>query len=469
MNMQDNAALTSSSRQSVPRRRWLSVCLFIAGLTFFGYLLGAAVMFFQLPSADFLSKAFLGARSWNEQRQLPPPIPVAQTPHARIGKIDKPEKTFDGFTLYTCVSMSVSGTQAFLINMRGDVVHHWAISYSDVWSQPPHVDGPVNDYLVNFFDCQLYPNGDLLVVFHGQEKWLNGYGLAKLDKDSKVIWKYAGNAHHAIEVGDDGAIYTIAHKVVRNMPKGLEFLPTPALVDELVFLSADGKVLREPLPILQAFRDSPYAPLLESAAGADKRDLPPGLNLPHFLNNAQNRGQDPLHPEPLHANSIRVLNPRLAAKFPQFRAGQLLVSLRNIDTIAVFDPQKNSVVWATRGCWRAQHDAQFLDNGRMMIFDNLGSLRGSRVLEYDVRTQAFPWSYPGADQPTFLTKERGMSQRLPNGNTLIVNSEPGEILEVTPQGETVWTCLVGRYVASARRYRREELPFLTGDIHARPQ
>ena len=33
---------------------------------------------------------------------------------------------------------------------------------------------------------------------------------------------------------------------------------------------------------------------------------------------------------------------------------------------------------------------------------------------------------------------KGSNQRLPNGNTLIANSDPGEIFEVTPEGEKVW-------------------------------
>ena len=40
----------------------------------------------------------------------------------------------------------------------------------------------------------------------------------------------------------------------------------------------------------------------------------------------------------------------------------------------------------------------------------------------------------------FYTSERGMSQRLPNGNTLIVNSERGTLLEVTPEKEIAWSC-----------------------------
>ena len=46
--------------------------------------------------------------------------------------------------------------------------------------------------------------------------------------------------------------------------------------------------------------------------------------------------------------------------------------MRHMDTIAMMDPDKGSVVWAAQGPWRSQHDPQFLDNGHLLIFDNFG-------------------------------------------------------------------------------------------------
>jgi hypothetical protein len=455
-------ALPAAAREEQIRKR-LRLSLAILGLMALAYLLGAAVMYFQLPSSDFLRKAFLGARAWNERRQLPPLVPVENTPPPTIGPIDRTDKTFDGFTLYACASLDISSTQAFLVNMRGEVVHRWAIPFSEVWPSPPHLRGPIDDALVCFFDCRLYPNGDLLVVLHGQQNRTNGYGLAKLDKDSTVIWRYPHHIHHDVDVGEDGTIYAIAQKVVHDMPKGLEIVPTPALVDELVVLSPDGKELRKPIPILQAFRDSPYAPLLDVLDSENKRDLSTGLDRQRFLDDVP----DNLH-EPQHMNCVRVLPRRLTSKFPSFQEGQVLISLRNMDTIAMLDLQKKAIVWAAQGSWRAQHDAQFLENGHLLIFDNLGSPRGSRVLEYDPQTQAFPWSYPQGNQAAFLTRERGMCQRLPNGNTLIVSSEQGAIWEVTPRREMVWSLLTYRFINSARRYRPEQVSFLAKGTYARP-
>src|SRR5262249_7472988 len=133
----------------------------------------------------------------------------------------------------------------------------------------------------------------------------------------------------------------------------------------------------------------------------------------------------------LHTNSVRVLSRALAAKFPQFKPGQVLLSLRTPGVLAVLDVRTRSIVWAARGCWQAQHDPQFLANGTLLLFDNLGWSGGSRVLEYDPVSQAIPWAFAGDRSAPITTVFRGGCQRLPNGNTLIVNSDLCRLVEVT--------------------------------------
>jgi len=91
------------------------------------------------------------------------------------------------------------------------------------------------------------------------------------------------------------------------------------------------------------------------------------------------------------------------------------------------------------------------------------------VLEYDPQTQAFPWFYPGPNGKPFFSEIRGLSQRLSNGNTLITNSVAGEVFEVTPGHEVVWSCSCGQVTLyRARRYSQDQLPFLKGAARARP-
>jgi hypothetical protein len=445
-----------------PWRTFLLSCFLLFGVASVSYVLGAAVIFFELPSSSFLRRAFVGGAAWHEQNQASPPPPEQQPP-ITVGRIDKPDKTCDGFTLCLCSG----GPRATLINMRGETVHQWYAPFKLIWFDlQPGMRVPLEEEHVYFNHAHLYPNGDLLAVVEGPgnaRHLSESYGLIKLDKDSRVLWKYTGSCHHAFDVAEDGTIYALSYDFVKELPHGLEFIPTPCIVDCLDVISPQGK-LRKRIRLVEAFMDSPYAALLSTLEKPWLfRDLnPPDSPMPAAQDEMRRR-------DVLHNNTVKVLSGALAPKFPRFKPGQILISPRHLDALAVLDPAGGKVVWAVQGPWHAQHDPSFLDNGHILLFDNLGSPRGSRVLEYDPRTQAFPWSYPDDDGTPFFCRLRGVTQRLPNGNTLIVNSTEGEMFEVTPDREIVWSCSCGKVVLNrAQRFPPQQLSFLKGDERARP-
>src|SRR5579859_3624173 len=123
----DASAVPGSPAASrlAPYRRFVRCCISLFGVASLAFLMGAAVMFFELPSSSFLRGAFVGGAAWYEQKQAPKHLverrPALADPTFTIGRIDKPAETCDGFTLCMCSG----GTRATLINMRGDVVHQW--------------------------------------------------------------------------------------------------------------------------------------------------------------------------------------------------------------------------------------------------------------------------------------------------------------------------------------------------------
>jgi Arylsulfotransferase (ASST) len=437
---------------------------------------GAAIMHFGIPPAGFLRKAFTGGQALQERERaragvnLPMGVPKVDWKQTAL-ILDNPGKTYDGFTLYTTTQAS----RATLIDMRGNVVHQWEMPFRKAWPQAPHIRNPFPDDQVHWFRCHLYPNGDLLAVYHADGDTPYGYGLAKLDKDSRLLWVYSDHVHHDVAVGEDDRIYTLTQKLVREAPPGLDFIPSPYIADYLVVLSPGGKEL-EKIAILDAFRDSPFA--LTVASIASETTAP------------EISRDDPTKGAIFHANSVKVLSRALAPQFPLFKSGQVLVSLRNQDTLAMLDTRSRSVTWAARGIWRHQHDPEFLENGHLLVYDNKGSRKGSRILEYDPLTQAIPWSYPNDKAAPFKADWRGVKQRLPNGNTLIVAPDAGagfligshkaRILEVTPGKEVVWEYafpyLPGEgtpvpsslAITGAQRFGPDELRFLKASQRGRP-
>ena len=84
-----------------------------------------------------------------------------------------------------------------------------------------------------------------------------------------------------------------------------------------------------------------------------------------------------------------------------------------------------------------QHHPTLLQNGHILLFDNGQS--ASQIIELDPLTSEVVWRYAPLDG--FYSEMRGSVQRLPNGNTLVTESDPGVVFEVTPGGETVWRYL----------------------------
>ena len=62
----------------------------------------------------------------------------------------------------------------------------------------------------------------------------------------------------------------------------------------------------------------------------------------------------------------------------------------------------------------------------------------SKVIEIDPFTQETVWAYRGTPENGFFTATCGSNQRLPNGNTLITESDAGRAFEVTPDNQIVW-------------------------------
>jgi len=156
-----------------------------------------------------------------------------------------------------------------------------------------------------------------------------------------------------------------------------------------------------------------------------------------------------------HTNTVEVLDGSLADRIPAFAEGNVLISIRELDNIAVIDMDAEVVVWGTEGPWLKQHQPEVLPNGNMLIFDNGGSREQSRIMEFDPVTREIVWVYKGDEDNSFHSATCGSQQRLPNGNTLISETDRGRAFEVTHEGEIVWEFFnparageEGNYVAS---------------------
>ncbi len=297
------------------------------------------------------------------------------------------QRTCPGVNLYS----SRLRASARLIDNDGAELHAWSYPGDDGWE---HVE--------------LYPNGDLLVV-------VNQQSVFKLDRDSNQLWRYEAATHHDLAVHPSGEIYILTDASALKP----EIHPdVPVIEDFIEILSPDGVPI-DRFSILDALRSSDFAHLMVS---------------PQHLPSDRREG-DRLRLDMLHSNHIQVFDGTLAHRSPLFADGNVLISMRTINTIAIIEPSSRRVLWA----WgpsnlHRQHHPTLLPNGHILVFDN--GHRRSQIVELDPFTFEVKWRY--APATGFLSRYRGSAQRLPNGNTLITESDRGYVFEVTPEGETVW-------------------------------
>ena len=116
-----------------------------------------------------------------------------------------------------------------------------------------------------------------------------------------------------------------------------------------------------------------------------------------------------------------------------------MVSMLFLDTIFIIDMESEKIVWALgSGMFKRQHQPTLLESGTMLIFNNYYTDSASQVIEFEPLTQEIVWSYRGNGTDPFFSRTCGSNQRLPNGNTLITETDYGRVFEVTRDNEIVW-------------------------------
>jgi hypothetical protein len=76
--------------------------------------------------------------------------------------------------------------------------------------------------------------------------------------------------------------------------------------------------------------------------------------------------------DPFHFNKADVLTADKAGQYDEFEAGDILLSLRELNMVVVVRPSTKKIVWHRYGLTQAQHDATFND-GNIDVFDNNSS------------------------------------------------------------------------------------------------
>ena len=321
---------------------------------------------------------------------------------------------------YTLVVSSIE-CAAQLIDLSGRELHRWK-----------------QEECVRWWSAELMRNGDLVVNGGrplpatrprppGVKKPVDRFA-ARIGWTGELIWMRDIRVHHQLDWTPSNEILVLTESPRSTEDVGRRAASLAIGVDEaanlvfhdnsLAWLGADGEV-RETLSLFDAVTTGPLE------FGFVPRD--------ELL-------ETPTHVGLFHANSAYAMDqPQLVGTDPLFLEENVLVTSRNQNRIFVVDRRNRSLVWEWgREELQAPHNATWLENGHILVFDNGVGRQSSRVLEVDPKTGRVVWKYPDGTGAEFYGPTRGLAQRLANGNTLITNSQAGEAFEVTPAGTMVW-------------------------------
>ena len=360
------------------------------------FLYGIATREFQLfpyPQIATAIETFQDLRTnWKNDLQIEPTrhLKPAQHPGSGVTANDG-ERLQPGLTFMA--GLFDGEIAARLIRADGSVVHEWPVSFSEIWPdrQAKHKDEPLTDWNVFLHGILALPDGS--IVFNFDE----GQSLVKMGRCGEIVWKLDEPIHHSVFQADDGTFWVpVGHAVGQ--------------------VSADGELLQR-ISIVRMIRDA-------------------GLHGVLYIHEPRTTK--------MHPNDVEVLSEDLAPAFPQFEAGDVMYSMRDLNLVIVFDPETQTLKWFQHGPWLRQHDPDFLPDGRISVFNNRMQYEASDIMVVDPQTRDLEIVYAGTEDAPFYTALRGKHQTLANGNILITSSHSGRAFEVTPGRDIVWE-FINRY------------------------
>jgi hypothetical protein len=385
------------------RRIQLASTVFLIAVASFGY--GLAVVRYEIWPFGLIQDSTYAVDSivrFGEivprGRRIDPPADASRQPLT----VHDPARIGDGQFVFLGSDDSTHAYAAWLYDSTGRKLHTWRIDYRAL-----DPDGPANGAdMPHAF--QVLRDGSALVSYDG------GDVMARIDACSEPVWIREGIFHHAITAADDGSFWVWR-------ADGSHYAQYHYLLN---FDAATGETIRE-IGLIEdvVHRLGPHASIF-------------GVRHDHPFRRIDRDPESRAGFDFFHPNDVDVLTAALAPQFPMFETGDLLLSFREIDLVAVVDPDTRKLKWSSIGPWIEQHDPDFLPDGRISVYSNNPGRGRSEILKIDPATRAVANDlYRGNTR--FYSASMGTHQYQPNGNVLITVPGEGRVLLASAGGDLI--------------------------------
>ncbi len=320
-----------------------------------------------------------------------------------------------------------------LMRRNGDVIANWPVVYSDFFPDTSFLARPpANDSLTEIHGAVLNPDGS--VVFNFEY-----FGSVKLSRCGEVEWTLEHPTHHSVERAEGGG-YWISGRINHEDIAADAFPPFttnyegrwPYEEDLILKVSEEGEIVMS-ASVPQIFYDNGLAAVLTATGFSFYREPTYDYEL-------------------LHLNKVGELSSEIADSFGKFEAGDLVISMRNHNLVAVVDPDTWKIRWHQIGPWVRQHDPEFNPDGTITVFNNNAYRYGldgqkakpsypvltSNIIRVDPATGESERIYGEREGEWFQTHVLGKHDLTPGGGMIITEYEAGRAFEINAKGEIVW-------------------------------
>ena len=381
----------------------VSFIFFILSLLFFSFCYGFASAHFKIFPFKIISTLYAKTiPGFFERTGVVDPWYFAHTNRNISERIYyNKKKAYDGLNLITSVK-SNKNLAVEIMDMQGNVIHAWDIDWFKIWPDAKHIyekERPKEKPGTHVHGAVVLANGDLIFNFEH-------LGLVRLDKEGNVVWRLPYRTHHSIHVSEDGNLWVCGQI---NHVKPIPGLPNyePEFIEPTILeVTIDGKIIRE-ISVFDLLMENGYEGLLSMSTIDNKSTIVTG--------------------DTLHLNDVEPFPQSMEEGF--FRHGDVMISLRNINTIIVFSLKDKKIRFISTGSFVRQHDPDFIDGSTISVFDNnnvsLAKDAKSRIVFIKAPENTMQVYLEGGKEFPFFTNIMGKHQWLPNGNLLITESNQG--------------------------------------------
>jgi len=417
--------------------------------------------------------------------------------------IYKPDKCANGYTVY---ATEVEGEGAVLIDMNGNVVKQW----KNMSNREHPVKILKGGYIMGATREKVEYVGR--IWDHPEST-----DLSIMDWDGKIVWQYPkAGMHHDFQVTGNPVGYWVpdapvefntekvlilSHKFIKKGKKAKKISDKPLYDDYIAEIDSKGNILWDYLCsdhyTEMGFTELEQAIIYKNPnmSGTRTKGVVGGdwihINCASYVGPNKWYDKDPIkyacfHPENIimdgrQTNTLSIIDRKTKKRVWQVGPHY------SPDTVWTFDGKEYKNAYAKLGQIVGLHHTHMIPKGlpgegNILIYDNgghagygapnPGAMTGlndavrdsSRVIEIDPVTLKVVWEYSASkrgmrDHYKVYSSYVSSAQRLPNGNTLITNGAIGQLMEVTPDLETVWEYIspyfntTGQYNLVYRCYR----------------